>query len=236
MEGWKVMGKFCAYCGGPTKETDTFCGKCGRKVEAAAPASAPVAPVSEPAVYQQHRRPAKKITPLQKAANSVMKVVHLILIGMLIFTLTLGIMNFSAKHSVSVTAVAKYGSEVQKETQKVVLSEIYETEEFIPYALAGLAYGVLQCVLTLFAGLIVFQRLRGNKRLKKIVKSYSMTGLIGSGLYVVLTWILGSYKEEYGEIVLKASIAPHFTVWISLVLFALLFAVAAISKTKRRRR
>ena len=228
------MGKFCAYCGGATSETDTFCGKCGRKVEVAIPAYG--TPTAVPSTYPQRRRPARKKSPLQKAANSVMKVVHLILIGMLIFTLILGIINFTAKHSVSVTATAKYGEEVQKETEKVVLSEIYETEEFAAFALTGLVYGIFQCLLTLFAGYIVYLRFCGNKRLKNLVKSYSMTGFIGNLLYVILTWILGSYKEDYGGIILKASIAPHFTVWISLVLFALLFVIAAISKTRRKRR
>lgn len=227
------MGKFCPRCGGPTKETDTFCGKCGLHLM---DQQVPAAPVGSPAPSAPVRRSSAASKPLRAAANTVMQYIHFVLIFVLIFTLVLGIMNFTAKHQVKVTAIYKYGGETQRESQSIALEEIYEVEEFIGLAISGLAYGLLNCAVTIFAGFIVVKRFLGTRKLKKLVKNCAVTGLAGNVLYLMLHWILGTQREEYGGAVMKAVVSPHFTVWISIVLFGLLLAAAMLSRNKRRRR
>lgn len=226
------MGKFCPRCGGPTKETDVFCGKCGMSL-AAQPGAAPAA-VAEQAAPR--RRAPSKNTALRSAANAVMQYIAFVLIAMVIFTLVVGIMNFAAKHEVNVTAIGKMGDEVQREKQSMVLEEIYEVDEFIGLAISGLAYGLFNCVMVIFGVFIIVKRFLGARKLKRLVKNYAITGLSGNLVYLVLVWILGTYKEEYAGVMMKAVVSPHFTVWLSIVLFGVLLAVSMLSRNKRRRR
>lgn len=165
-----------------------------------------------------------------------MQYIAFILIAMLVFNLVVGIMNFTAKHEVNVTAIGKMGDEVQREKQPVPLEEIYEVEEFIGLAISGLAYGLCNCILVVFAVIIIVKRFMGARKLKGLVKSYAVTGLSVNLLYLVLVWILGTRKEEYAGVTMKAVISPHFTVWISIVLFGFILAAAMLSRNKRRRR
>ena len=225
------MGKFCPRCGGPTKETDVFCGKCGANLAAQTGAPAASAVPAAP-----RRRAPSGNKPLRNVANAVMQYVAFILIAMVIFTLVVGIMNFTAKHEVSVTAVTKFGGDVQKETESMVLEDLYEVEEFIGLAISGLAYGVFNCILVIFSVILIVRRFLGARNMKRLVKNYAITGLAGNLVYLVLVWILGTYKEEMGGIGMKATVAPHFTVWLSIVLFGFLLAVSMLSRNKRKRR
>lgn len=225
------MGNYCPRCNAPSKETDVFCGKCGMKLSDPSVAAASAAPNAAPV----RRRPAKE-TPLRRAANLVMGYVHFLLIGMVIFTLVLGILNLTAGYEVKVSTVAKLSAETQRDTQSVAISEIYKTKEFAGFTIASMIYGVFNFVLAGFGGYGVFLRFRGYRKMRKLVKNYSLTGLAGNIVYLLLVWILGVQKEEYAGILLKASVLPPFTLWLSLILFVILLAAAMCSRNKRRRR
>ena len=226
------MAKICSNCGAPCLDGDMFCEKCG----------AMVTETQEPQVPAQ-----KKPTPTSNAMVSVMSVLRtgakmimnfmpLILVVMLVFTLVLGIMNFVAGHEVNVNAVASYEGETEKQSQPMKLSEIYEEEHFIPLAVSGIAYAVLNIALTGLAAFIVVKVFTGSRKTRKLMNTYCRIGLIGNVAYLLLVWIFGRYEQTLYGITMKATIAPHFTVWLAIVLFGVLTAASVLAPRKRRRR
>lgn len=235
------MSKFCPYCGSACMDDDMFCGSCGANISAFQDAPAAPAAPSYPAAQYSAVRTAPKAVPananqaVKTAANTVMKYIWFILIGMAIFTLVLGIMNFTAGHEVNVTATGSYGGETQRETQSMVLSEIYEEEMFIPLAISGLAYGLYNIVLTVMAAIMILKIFQGNRKIHGMLGLYSKMGAIGSVVYLVLVWITGTYSETTWGITMKATVHPHFTVWVSIILFGVLLAASLLSTQKKGR-
>ena len=225
------MARFCGYCGNPMNDFDITCGQCGKAAIAPVPTPGNV-PVSE-------RKPVRKAAPMPaqvKLANQGMRVVHFVLIGLMVISLILGILNFAGKYSVTVTAVAKYGGEVQREKQSMPLAEIYAVKEYAGLSLAGFALGVFQLFMSGFAGFLAYCRFRGARGMKKKLKRFCVAGLVGNGVYLLLVWLLGTHKESLGSMTLKATVHPHFTVWLSILVLAMLYCVAFFSRERRRRR
>ena len=176
-----------------------------------------------------------KDSPLRHAANLVMGYVQFLLIGMLIFTLVLGYRHFTAGYDVTVTTIVKYSGEIHREKLSLHLSDIYETREYAGFTMASLAYGVCNIVLSGFAGYVVFLRFRGHRRMRNLVKHYSLTGLSVNLAYLLLVWILDVQKENMGGITMKAVISPHFTLWLSMLCFSILLGASLLSRKRRGR-
>ena len=208
----------CSACGSALLPAHKFCGKCGA-----------------PAPVMRQRRP-RKLTPVQKAANQVMAFLPVILIVLAVLCAVLGIMSVAAKHSVNVAAVARYGGEVQRNSERMPLTEIYEVKEYAGLALAGIIYAVCQFILAGFAGFLVFKAYTSRTGLKKMVKVFCLGGLGCNLVYALMFPILGTHKESLNSMTLKATVFPHFTVFLAIALFGFLYLAAKLSRSRRKRR
>ena len=182
------------------------------------------------------RRKAKQpMRTVQKLANSVMAFLPVILSVLAVYCLMLAVMSFLAKHPVTVTAIVRSAGEVQRTRQRMVLAEMYAVREYAGLALSGMAYGIVQFLLAGFGWYLMVLRFQRQRGWKRMVRLYAILGMGCSLVYSCLFRILGTHKESLGGVTLKAVASPHFTVWLSVVLFGLVFLVARFSKGRRKR-
>lgn len=221
------MSKQCPNCAAACLDDDVFCGNCGSSFQQA---------TGQPVRSRRRPAPAAAGSPVNEIAKVIMRYIGFILIAMTIFTLVMCIMNFTAGFEVEVTASGDFGGEELSDTQTMKLSEVYEAEKFIPLTISGLAFGLLHGILTVMAVLMIIKIFRGNRKIRRQLNRYSLVGLIGSVVYLILFWITGTQSETAYGITVKATVAPHFTVWLSILLFALLYALNFLAKKKRTRR
>lgn len=233
------MNNQCPVCGTLNAEGDAFCNNCGN------PLSRPSLQTQQPyqpyQAYQPRPRtaPANSLDQVKSIARTIMRYISFILIGLTILTLVLSILNFTGGYSVNVTATGSAYGEKVDESKSVKLSELFDSKEadtFAPLALCSRAYGVFHLILTVLSGLIVAKIFQGNRKIRNSVNTYALVGLIGSILFLVFFWITGIYESKNVIMQVKLTFHPHFTVWLSIVLFGLLFALNLLAKKKRRRR
>ena len=215
------MNKICAACGTACAEGDGFCGKCGGTEFQAAPVSGGSA---KNAV----------LTTLRKVARKIMPYMHLILIAMAIFTLVVGIVHFSGSREIEAKLTSTYNGESESMTQTVSMEDVTDADEFIPYCLCALAYGALNVVLTVMAALMVFKYFQGKTKMRRSLRRYTLVGCIGNLAYLLLNAITGTKTQSMMGMKATVQLFPHGTVWVSLILFVLLYAIVWLSTGKKR--
>lgn len=216
------MSKICPQCGTAWDNDDVFCGNCGATMNDAAPA--PIRP-----------RRSAPVSPVKKVARMIMGYMHFILIAMVIFSIVLCIMNFSGSYDVTAKATLTYGDEKQSEEMEVSLNDVANADEFIPFCIVILAFGALHAVLAVMAGWNVAKAFMGRK-IRKSFHTYTMVGMIGSVASLVLMWLTGTASQSMSGMTMKVSLTPPGQVWLSIVLFGLLYAVNILSRGKKRAR
>ena len=220
------MSKQCPICGAVSAAEDAFCNNCGNPL--------PQQP------YQPRRRtaPANSLD-LKSIARTIMRYISFILIGLTIFTLVLSILNFTGGYSVPVKMTGSGYGDDMKESGTAKVSEILETEgtdAFEPLGFCTKSYAVFNLALTVLSGLMLVKIFQGTRKIRRSVNTYAMVGLIGNVLFLVFFFLTGIYEMNTFGVKIKITIYPHFTVWMSIVLFALLYALNFLTKKKRRRR
>lgn len=217
------MSKACPACGFQNMDDDLFCGSCGAKMSGAA------TPV-------RRRASSAPQNPAVMVARTIMKFIPFILFAMIIFSVIQFCMNITGNYDVTATAIMEYEGEKEEESASGLLSDLYETEQFTGLAVTGVVYAVFHMVLAVLALLMVINVFRGNRKIRRSLNRYSLIGLIGSVVYLILFWITGTGSDSMYGMTLTLRVAPHFTAWISVVLFAMLFALNKLSKPARKRR
>lgn len=217
------MRKICSTCGAVCPETDGSCTKCGGTEFQSGPARS----VSGNNAV---------LTTLRKAARKIMPYMRLILIAMAIFTLVVCIIHFSGSQEIKAKTTVSYEGESKSNKDTVEMNDVAEIDEFIPFCICVLAYGALNAVLTLMAAFTVFKSFKGKKKLRRPLRRYSLTGAIGNLVYLLLIAITGTYSETGMGAKVTVRLSPNGTVWVSLILFVLLYAIAWLSKGKKRAR
>lgn len=214
------MRKICSTCGAACAEADAFCCQCGGKeFQVAAPRSES----GKAAVLSTMRRVARQIMPYMR----------LILIAMAIFTLVVCIIHFTGSQEITAKTTLSYDGESESVTDTVEMNDVFESDEFIPYCICLLAYGAFNAVLTLMAVLMLVKYFKGKTRMNRSLRRYALTGGIGNLVYLVLNGITGTKSESAMGMKATVTLRPDGTVWIALVLFALLYALLWLSKGKR---
>ena len=215
------MRKICSTCGAACAEADAFCCQCGGKeFQQAAPRSES----GKAAVLSTMRRVARQIMPYMR----------LILIAMAIFTLVVCIIHFTGSQEITAKTTLSYDGESESVTDTVEMNDVFESDEFIPYCICLLAYGAFNAVLTLMAVLMLVKYFKGKTRMNRSLRRYALTGGIGNLVYLVLNGITGTKSESAMGMKATVTLRPDGTVWIALVMFALLYALLWLSKGKRR--
>ena len=234
------MSKQCPTCGSVNTEDNRFCCKCGNVLsQPTQPSRQSRQPYHPQQQYYQPRHHAAVANSfdIKAVARTIMRYISFILIGLTIFTLILTILNFTAAYKVSVKATGSGYGESMSESDSVKLSEILETEgtdAFEPLGFCTRAYGVFNLVLTVLSGMMVAKIFQGNRKIRRSVNTYALIGMIGSVVFLVFFWITGIYEMSMLGAKIKIVIHPHFTVWLSAVFFALLYALNFLTKKKRR--
>ena len=185
--------------------------------------------------FAGRRKGQRPMQLLQKLANRVMSFLPVILAALTVYCLVLAVMSFLAKHSVTVTAIVRSAGEVQRTRQRMPLAEMYAVREYAGLALWGMTYGIMQFLLAGFGCYLMVLRFQRQRGWKRMVRLYAILGMGCSLVYSCLFRILGTHKESLGGVTLKAVASPHFTVWLSVMLFGLVFLVARFSKGRRKR-
>ena len=221
------MSKQCPVCAVLNAEEDAFCNNCGNPLS------------QQPYQPRQRTAPANSLDQIKSIARTIMRYISFILIGLTIFTLLLSILNFFGAYNVSVKATGSAYGETMNESGSAKLSDIIATEgtdAFEPLGFCSKAYGVFNLVLTALSGLMIAKFFQGNRKIRRSVNTYALIGLIGSVVFLVFFWLTGIFEMNMFGATIKIVIHPHFTVWLSAVAFALLYALNVLTKKKRRRR
>lgn len=215
------MRKICSNCGAVCPEADGFCTKCGGTEFQMGP-------------DQSVSGGNAVLTTLRKVARKIMPYMCLILIAMAIFTLVVGIIHFSGSQEINTKTTISYNGESESVKQTVEMNDVAEMDEFIPFGICVLAYGGFNVVLTLMAALMLVKFFSGKKKMRRPLRRYALTGGIGNVVYLLLVAITGTLTES--EMGMKATVRlfPNGIVWVSLVLFVLLYAILWLSKGRKR--
>ena len=217
------MRKICSNCGAVCPETEGFCTKCGRTDFQDVPARTAFGGQAV-------------LSALKKAARKVMPYMRMVLIAMAIFTLVVCIIHFSGSQEIKTKTTVSYDGGSESVKQTVEMNDVAESDEFTPFCICVLAYGGFNAVLTVMAALMVVKSFMGKNKLRRPLRRYSMTGGIGNLVYLLLIAITGTQSETAMDIKATVRLFPNGTVWVSLVLFALLYAIVWLSKGKKRAR
>lgn len=227
------MTRQCPNCGTACVTDDAFCCNCGSSLNL---------PVRQPQPSYQPRRhsaPVNSGSQIRSIAKTIMRYISFILIGLTIFTLLLSILNFTGGYTVTSKITGSGYGESADETGTAKMSEILKTEgtdAFEPLGFCTKAYAVFNLALTVLSGLMVFQIFQGNRKIRRSVNRYALIGLIGSVFFFLFFWLTGIYEMSMFGAKIKIVIYPHFTVWLSAILFTMLYALNFLTKKKRRRR
>ena len=215
------MRKICSTCGCVCEEADGFCVQCG---------GAELQMVSARPDFSN----SSVLTTLRKAARRIMPYMRLILIAMAIFTLVVCIIHFSGSQEINAKTTVSYDGESESATQAVEMNDVFEEDKFIPFCICVLAYGAYNAVLTLMAVLMVIKSFKGKNRMGRPLRRYSLMGIIGNLVYLLLVAITGTQSESMMGMKATICLSPNWTVWVSLVLFMLIYAIVRLSKSRRR--
>lgn len=215
------MRKICSTCGCVCEEADGFCVKCG---------GAEFQMVSARPDFSN----SSVLTTLRKAARRIMPYMRLILIAMAIFTLVVCIIHFSGSQEINAKTTVSYDGESESATQTVEMNDVFEADKFIPFCICVLVYGAYNAVLTLMAVLMVIKSFKGKNRMGRPLRRYSLMGIIGNLVYLLLVAITGTQSESMMGMKATIRLSPNWTVWVSLVLFMLIYAIVRLSKSRRR--
>ena len=215
------MRKICSTCGCVCEEADGFCVKCG---------GAEFQMVSARPDFSN----SSVLTTLRKAARRIMPYMRLILIAMAIFTLVVCIIHFSGSQEINAKTTVSYDGESESATQTVEMNDVFEEDKFIPFCICVLVYGAYNAVLTLMAVLMVIKSFKGKNRMGRPLRRYSLMGIIGNLVYLLLVAITGTQSESMMGMKATIRLSPNWTVWVSLVLFMLIYTIVRLSKSRRR--
>lgn len=215
------MRKICSTCGCVCEEADGFCVKCG---------GAEFQMVSARPDFSN----SSVLTTLRKAARRIMPYMRLILIAMAIFTLVVCIIHFSGSQEINAKTTVSYDGESESATQTIEMNDVFEADKFIPFCICVLVYGAYNAVLTLMAVLMVIKSFKGKNRMGRPLRRYSLMGIIGNLVYLLLVAITGTQSESMMGMKATIRLSPNWTVWVSLVLFMLIYAIVRLSKSRRR--
>lgn len=227
------MSKQCPVCGAFNAAEDAFCNNCGNPL-----AQQPYQPQQQPYQPRPRTAPANSFD-IKSIARTVMRYISFILIGLTIFTLVLSILHFTGAYKVHAKVSGSGYGESMEDSGYGKMSDLFdvkETDAFEPLAFCARAYGAFNLVLTVLSGMMVAKIYQGNRKIRRSVNTYALIGLIGSVVFLVFFWLTGIYEMNMFGATIKIVIHPHFTVWLSAVAFALLYALNVLTKKKRRRR
>lgn len=209
------MAKFCQTCGSPCQEGELFCSKCGTRL---------------PQMENGTRQPVTRTTTQTTTASTPIgggqsiasyaalfkRYLIIILAVVAVFSLIVAILNVFGTYDVKATI--SYGD--YKESNSGPISDLYEADEFTSLQIVNIIYGIVSLGLAGLAALLFLKLNRGDADTKKLFDLFTLIGLVGTVLYMILFWITGS-DEMYGA---SYRISLHFTAWIALIIHAALFA------------
>lgn len=207
------MSKFCPNCGTQLDDSAAFCAMCGTAFV-----------TYEQPYYETPVDPAPA-APAGIAPDLFKKIVAGVLAGMLIFTVIIAIMCFTANYDVTMTV--KANGESQSATGP--LSEVLEDEDYVPLGIVCIAYAIANLVLAGISALGVKNALTGNfASLKKI----GVLGTIINVVYMILFKVCSIQTGSFFGVKMTASLAIPGFVWVVTILFAGIAAFAIVGKKK----
>ena len=172
---------------------------------------------------------------LRRLAKRCGKYLHWILLMILLFSIFIGVIYLVAELRVNLTTVVKPTKDHLWDRQRIFLSDLYQAKEFTGLAVSGYIYGILHLVMAAFAGYLLFLRMQGRGEWKRWSVLLGFVGMLANCSYLLLVYLLGVQRATFGLVTMQATVSPHFTVWIGLLLYGFLYAIAYFGAGKRRK-